>query len=119
MLTASPTSTYTEVVEALAEGLDAVQDTFAGLSQADLQRSTRLDPLDSSLRRWNVLELAASCAPGTERVPRYGRRHERGKTGRQRRRAGDHPPARSRHPLQRRVALQLRQRLVTSSGSCP
>ena len=59
MLTASPTSTYTEVVEALAEGLDAVQDTFAGLSQADLQRSTRLDPLDSSLRRWNVLELAA------------------------------------------------------------
>jgi hypothetical protein len=59
MLIATAPATYVELVDALDEGLAAVHNTFAGLSESDWDRATQLDPLDPGLRHWNVLELAA------------------------------------------------------------
>jgi len=52
------TRSYEEMVEALAEGLQAVEDTLSGLSGADWERPTLLRPPDPEAAPWDVLTLA-------------------------------------------------------------
>ena len=59
MTTGSQASTYQENVDALAEGLQALEETLAGLSEEDWARPTLLKPHDPDLPPWNVLQLAS------------------------------------------------------------
>jgi len=52
-------ASYAEAIAALDEGLQAVDTTLAGLTEADWRRLTRLEPLDATLPKWDVLTLAA------------------------------------------------------------
>jgi hypothetical protein len=49
---------YEEMIDALAEGLQAVENLLAGLSEADWERPTLLRPPDAEAPPWNVLTLA-------------------------------------------------------------
>ena len=49
------TRSYEEMVEALAEGLQAVEDTLSGLSGPDWERPTLLRPPDPEAPPWDVL----------------------------------------------------------------
>jgi uncharacterized protein (TIGR03083 family) len=59
MVTGTRARSYEEMVDALAEGLPALQDTLYGLTPADWQRPTLLQPPDPEQPPWNVLQLAA------------------------------------------------------------
>jgi len=50
---------YEEIVEALAEGLQALEDTLSSLSPEDWKRPTLLRPVDPNAPPWDVLTLAA------------------------------------------------------------
>jgi uncharacterized protein (TIGR03083 family) len=50
---------YEETVEALAEGLQALEDTLAGLSEEDWTRPTRLQTANPEIPPWDVLQLAS------------------------------------------------------------
>lgn len=50
---------YADVVDALAEGLQAVEAVFVGLSENEWRRPTLLKPLDPGKPPWDVLALAA------------------------------------------------------------
>jgi hypothetical protein len=58
MTPAIQTRSYEEMVEALAEGLQAVEDTLSGLSAADWERPILLKPPDPEAAPWDVLTLA-------------------------------------------------------------
>jgi len=47
------------MVEALAESLQALEDTLSSLSQEDWNRPTLLRPVDPNAPPWNVLTLGA------------------------------------------------------------
>lgn len=49
---------YEHAVSVLETELQAVEDTFRGLTQDEWESSTRLEPVDTSLRHWTVFELA-------------------------------------------------------------
>jgi hypothetical protein len=60
MLTDTRARTYDEMVDALAaEGLPQLHDTLAGLTAADWERPTLLQPPEPGRPPWTVLELAA------------------------------------------------------------
>jgi uncharacterized protein (TIGR03083 family) len=60
MMTGTRARTYDELVDALAaEGLPQLQDTLAGLTAADWQRPTLLQPPEPGRPPWTVLQLAA------------------------------------------------------------
>jgi hypothetical protein len=50
---------YTEIVDALAEALEALEATLATLPEDDWTRPTRLQPATPDTPQWTVLELAA------------------------------------------------------------
>jgi uncharacterized protein (TIGR03083 family) len=50
---------YEEIVEALAEGLQALEDTLSSLSPEDWNRATLLRPVDPDAPPWDVLTLAS------------------------------------------------------------
>lgn len=50
---------YAQLVAALAEGLQAIDETLAGLSEDEWRRATLLKPLDPAQPPWDVLALAA------------------------------------------------------------
>ncbi len=50
---------HDEIVEALAEGLQAVEDTLSSLTPEDWTRPTLLRPVDPNAPPWDVLILAA------------------------------------------------------------
>jgi hypothetical protein len=58
-MTATQERSYEEMVEALAEGLQALEDTLSSLSPEDWNRPTLLRPVDPSAPPWDVLTLAA------------------------------------------------------------
>jgi len=55
------TRSYEEIVEALAEGLPALEDTLSSLSPEDWNRPTLLRPVDPDAPPWDVFTLAAHC----------------------------------------------------------
>jgi uncharacterized protein (TIGR03083 family) len=57
MAVTSEAPTYERVVEALADALQAVEQTLAGLSEADWRRPTLLKPYDPAAAPWDVLAL--------------------------------------------------------------
>jgi uncharacterized protein (TIGR03083 family) len=60
MVTGTRARSYDEMVDALAEeGLPALQNTLAGLTAEDWERSTLLQPPDPDKPLWTVLQLAA------------------------------------------------------------
>ena len=59
MVTATQARSYQEVVEALAESLQALEDTLASLSEEDWKRPTLLRPVDPNAPPWDVLTLGA------------------------------------------------------------
>jgi uncharacterized protein (TIGR03083 family) len=59
-MTGTRARSYEETVDALAEeGLPALQDKLAELTQADWERPTLLQPPDPEQPHWTVLQLAA------------------------------------------------------------
>ncbi len=58
-MTASEGRSYEEMTEALAEGLQAVEDTLASLSPEDWARPTLLRPVDPDATPWDVFTLAS------------------------------------------------------------
>ncbi len=58
MTPTNQTRSYEETVDALAEGLQVVEDTLSQLSGDDWERPTRLQAPDPDLPPWNVLTLA-------------------------------------------------------------
>jgi uncharacterized protein (TIGR03083 family) len=59
MTTGSQARSYEEIVDALAEGLQALEETLAGLSEEDWARPTLLKPPDPDVPPWSVLQLAS------------------------------------------------------------
>jgi hypothetical protein len=59
MVTGTRARSYEEMVDALAEGLQALEDKLSGLSEEDSQRPTLLRPADPEAQPWTVLQLAA------------------------------------------------------------
>jgi uncharacterized protein (TIGR03083 family) len=60
MVTSTRARSYDEMVAALAEeGLPALQDSLSGLTPADWERSTLLQPPEADKPPWTVLQLAA------------------------------------------------------------
>jgi hypothetical protein len=59
MTTGSQARSYEEIVGALAEGLQALEETLAGLPEGDCARPTLLRHPDPAVAPWNVLELAS------------------------------------------------------------
>jgi hypothetical protein len=60
MVTGTRARSYDEMVDALAEeGLPTLQNTLAGLTAEDWERSTLLQPPDPDKPLWTVLQLAA------------------------------------------------------------
>lgn len=59
MNTGTQTRSYEEVTDALAEALQALEDTLAGLSEEDWARPTLLRTADPENPPWNVLQLAS------------------------------------------------------------
>ncbi|MGH9039347.1 MAG: maleylpyruvate isomerase family mycothiol-dependent enzyme [Acidimicrobiia bacterium] len=59
MTTSARIHSHTEIVEALAEGLQELEDTLSGLSHDDWDRPTLLRPATSDTPPWDVLTLAA------------------------------------------------------------
>ena len=59
MTTGSQARSYEEIVDALAEGLQALEETLAGLPEEDWARPTLLRHPDPGLPPWSVLELAS------------------------------------------------------------
>jgi Mycothiol maleylpyruvate isomerase N-terminal domain len=60
MVTGTRARSYQEMVDALAEeGLPALQNTLAGLTAEEWERSTLLQPPDPDKPPWTVLQLAA------------------------------------------------------------
>jgi uncharacterized protein (TIGR03083 family) len=57
MAVTSEAPTYERTVEMLADALQAVEQTLAGLSEADWRRPTLLKPYDPAARPWDVLAL--------------------------------------------------------------
>jgi uncharacterized protein (TIGR03083 family) len=58
MATDTWSRTHEEMIDALAEGLQAVEEKLASLSEEDWSRPTLLRPLDPEMPPWNVLQLA-------------------------------------------------------------
>jgi mycothiol maleylpyruvate isomerase-like protein len=52
------TDSYEHAIDTLDVELRAVEAVFRGLSDADWQARTKLDPIDSTLPHWTVFELA-------------------------------------------------------------
>ena len=50
--------TYGHIVDTLERELTAIEQTYRNLTDEDWQRSTRLQPLDPSLKLWTIFELA-------------------------------------------------------------
>ena len=59
MVTGTRARSYDEMVDALAEGLPALQDKLAELTPADWERPTLLRPPEPGTPPWTVLQLAA------------------------------------------------------------
>jgi uncharacterized protein (TIGR03083 family) len=59
MVTGTRARSYEEMVDALAEGLPALQDTLSGLTPDDWERPTLLQPPEPQQPPWTVLQLAA------------------------------------------------------------
>src|SRR5438309_7364003 len=59
MTTGSQARSYEDIVDALAEGLQALEETLAGLSEEDWARPTLLRHPDPEVQPWSVLELAS------------------------------------------------------------
>lgn len=59
METATQTRSYEELTDALAEALQALEDTLADLSEQDWNRPTLLRTTNPDIPPWNVLQLAA------------------------------------------------------------
>jgi uncharacterized protein (TIGR03083 family) len=59
MVTGTRARSYDEMVDALAEGLPALQDKLSGLTPEDWERPTLLQPPEPEQPPWNVLQLAA------------------------------------------------------------
>jgi uncharacterized protein (TIGR03083 family) len=57
MAVSSQAPAYEQVVAALADALQAVEQTLAGLSDQDWRRPTRLEPFDPAATPWDVLAL--------------------------------------------------------------
>jgi uncharacterized protein (TIGR03083 family) len=58
-MTATQERSNEEIIEALAESLQAVEDTLSSLSPEDWNRPTLLRPVDPNAPPWDVLTLAA------------------------------------------------------------
>jgi uncharacterized protein (TIGR03083 family) len=58
-MTASQERSYEEITEALAEGLQALEDTLSSLSPEDWARPTHLRPVDPDATPWDVFTLAS------------------------------------------------------------
>ena len=58
-MTATGTRTYDEMVDALAEGLPALEETLSSLSPEDWNRPTLLQPAQPDTPPWDILTLAA------------------------------------------------------------
>ena len=59
MVTGTRARTYEEMVDALADGLQALEEKLSGLSEEDWKRPTLLQPPIPEAPPWNVLQLAA------------------------------------------------------------
>jgi hypothetical protein len=59
MVTGTRARSYDEMVDALAEGLPALQDKLSGLAPEDWERPTLLQPTEPGQPPWTVLQLAA------------------------------------------------------------
>jgi uncharacterized protein (TIGR03083 family) len=59
MVTGTRARSYEEMVDALAEGLQALQGKLSGLTPDDWERPTLLQPAEPEQPPWNVLQLAA------------------------------------------------------------
>jgi uncharacterized protein (TIGR03083 family) len=58
-MTATQERTYEEMTEALAEGIQALEDTLSSLSPEDWARPTLLRPVDPAATPWDVFTLAS------------------------------------------------------------
>jgi len=58
MNVATNAPSYEALVGTLAEALQAVEETLAGLSEEEWRRPTLLKPFDPADPHWNVLQLA-------------------------------------------------------------
>jgi uncharacterized protein (TIGR03083 family) len=59
MVTGTRARSYEEMVDALTEGLQALEDKLSSLAEDDWARPTRLQPAEEERPPWDVLQLAA------------------------------------------------------------